>query len=140
MALGIVPIAGLRNAIATLVLLRPCLGGDTVSGSRDARGPMAKKSQILRDKHRKKLIDKYAERRAELRQRLNDRSVSVEEKLQIQEAFAKLPRNSCPTRLNRRCEISGRSRSYYRKFGISRIALRDLALRGHLPGMRKSSW
>ena len=101
---------------------------------------MAKTSQILRDKRRKTLIAKYAERRADLRKRLNDRRVSMEEKLQIQEAFAKLPRNSCPTRLNRRCEISGRSRSYYRKFGVSRIALRDLALRGHLPGMRKSSW
>jgi small subunit ribosomal protein S14 len=101
---------------------------------------MAKLSQVLRDKRRKKLIAKHAERRAELRKRLNDRRVSIEEKLQIQEAFAKLPRNSCPTRLNRRCEISGRSRSYYRKFGVSRIALRDLALRGHLPGMRKSSW
>jgi small subunit ribosomal protein S14 len=101
---------------------------------------MAKTSQILRDKHRKALIAKYAERRADLRKRLNDRRVSMEEKLQIQEAFAKLPRNSCPTRLNRRCEVSGRSRSYYRKFGVSRIALRDLALRGHLPGMRKSSW
>jgi small subunit ribosomal protein S14 len=54
--------------------------------------------------------------------------------------FAKLPRNSCPTRLNRRCRISGRARSYYRKFGISRIALRELALKGQLPGMRKSSW
>ena len=95
---------------------------------------------MLRDKRRKALIEKYAERRAELRKRLNDREVSIEEKLQIQEAFAKLPRNSCPTRLNRRCEISGRSRSYYRKFGVSRIALRDLALRGQLPGMRKSSW
>ena len=101
---------------------------------------MAKSSQILRDKRRKKLIEKYAERRAGLRQRLNDRNVSIEEKLEIQQAFAKLPRNSCPTRLNRRCELSGRSRSYYRKFAVSRIALRDLALRGQLPGMRKSSW
>jgi len=101
---------------------------------------MAKKSQVLRDERRKKLIAKYAERRAELRERLNDRNVSIEEKLEIQEAFAKLPRNSCPTRLNRRCEVSGRSKSYYRKFGISRIALRDLSLRGQLPGMRKSSW
>ncbi len=101
---------------------------------------MAKRSQVLRDKRRKVLIEKYAERRAELRKRLNDREVSIEEKLQIQEEFAKLPRNSCPTRLNRRCEISGRSRSYYRKFALSRIALRDLALRGQLPGMRKSSW
>ena len=80
------------------------------------------------------------ERRAELRKKLNDQKVSMEEKHQIQEAFAKLPRNSCPTRLTRRCSISGRSRSYYRKFDISRIALRDLALKGMLPGMRKSSW
>ncbi len=101
---------------------------------------MAKLSQVLRDKRRKVLIAKYAERRADLRKRLNDRRVSIDEKLQIQEEFAKLPRNSCPTRLNRRCEISGRSRSYYRKFAVSRIALRDLALRGQLPGMRKSSW
>jgi small subunit ribosomal protein S14 len=101
---------------------------------------MAKTSQIVRDRRRKILIEKYAERRAELRQKLKDRNVSIDEKLEVQEAFAKLPRNSCPTRLNRRCAISGRSRSYYRKFGISRIALRELALRGQLPGVRKSSW
>ena len=101
---------------------------------------MAKTSQVLRDKRRKKLIDKYAEKRAGLRKKLNDRNVSIEEKFAVQEAFAKLPRNSCPTRLNRRCLISGRARSYYRKFAISRIAMRDLALRGQLPGMRKSSW
>ena len=101
---------------------------------------MAKTSQIHRDLKRKALIAKYAETRAELRRKLNDPNVSIEEKLQVQEAFAKLPRNSCSTRLNRRCEISGRSRSYYKKFGISRIALRELALRGQLPGMRKSSW
>ena len=101
---------------------------------------MAKLSQVLRDQRRKRLIEKYAERRSELRKKLKDQHLSVDEKLQVQEQFAKLPRNSCPTRLNRRCAISGRSRSYYRKFGISRIALRDLALRGQLPGMRKSSW
>jgi small subunit ribosomal protein S14 len=101
---------------------------------------MAKLSQVLRDKRRQKLIAKHAEKRAALRKRLNDANVSIEEKLQIQEQFAKLPRNSCPTRLNRRCAVSGRARGYYRKFGISRIALRDLALRGQLPGVRKSSW
>ena len=101
---------------------------------------MAKTSQIYRDRKRKALIAKHAEKRRELRRKLNDANVSIEEKLAVQEAFAKLPRNSCPTRLNRRCEISGRSKSYYRKFGISRIALRELALRGQLPGMRKSSW
>ncbi|MBW2267373.1 MAG: 30S ribosomal protein S14 [Deltaproteobacteria bacterium] len=101
---------------------------------------MAKSSQINRDNRRKALIAKYAERRAELRKTLKDQNASIDEKLEAQEQFAKLPRNSCPTRLNRRCAISGRSRSYYRKFDISRIALRDLALAGMLPGMRKSSW
>ncbi len=101
---------------------------------------MAKLSQVLRDRRREKLIEKHAATRRELRKRLKDATVSIDEKLEIQQKFAKLPRNSCPTRLNRRCRISGRSRSYYRKFGISRIALRDLALKGQLPGMRKSSW
>jgi small subunit ribosomal protein S14 len=101
---------------------------------------MAKKSQINRDNKRKALIAKYSERRAELRKQLNDRSVSVEDKIKVQEAFAKLPRNSCPTRLNNRCSVSGRSKAYYQKFGISRIALRELALTGQLPGVRKSSW
>ncbi len=101
---------------------------------------MAKKSQVNRDRKRRSLIDKHAAKRAELRKKLNDPNISIEEKLEVQDAFAKLPRNSCPTRLNRRCEVSGRSKSYYRKFGISRIALRDLTLRGQLPGMRKSSW
>ena len=101
---------------------------------------MAKKSQVNRDNRRKKLILKYAARRAELRVRLKDPEVSIEEKIDIQEKFAKLPRNSCPTRHNNRCRLSGRSKAYYRKFGISRIALRDLALRGQLPGVRKSSW
>ena len=101
---------------------------------------MAKLSQVLRDQRRIRLIEKYAAKRAELRKRLNDANVSIEEKLEIQQQFAKLPRNSCATRLNRRCKISGRSRGYYRKFGISRIAFRELALKGQLPGVRKSSW
>ena len=101
---------------------------------------MAKLSQVLRDEKRKKLIAKYAEKRAALRKRLNDANVSIEEKFEIQQQFAKLPRNSCPTRLNSRCKVSGRSRGYYRKFGVSRIAFRELALKGQLPGVRKSSW
>jgi small subunit ribosomal protein S14 len=101
---------------------------------------MAKTSQVFRDRRRKTLIQKYAAKRAELRKRLKDRNTSMEEKLQVQEAFAKLPRNSCPTRLKRRCQLTGRPRAYYRKFGVSRIALRDLALRGQLPGVRKASW
>ena len=101
---------------------------------------MAKTSQVLRDQRRIKMIKKYAERRAALRKKLQDPNVSIDDKLEAQKKFAKLPRNSCPTRLKRRCRITGRSRAYYRKFGISRIALRDLALKGQLPGVRKSSW
>ena len=101
---------------------------------------MPKLSQKLRDERRKAMIDKYAERRAELRKRLKDANVSMEEKDEIQAAFAKLPRNSCPTRLTRRCRVTGRARAVYRKFGVSRIMLRDMGLRGELPGLRKSSW
>lgn len=101
---------------------------------------MAKTSQVLRDRRRKKLITKHAAKRAVLRNILKDANASMDDKLEAQDKFAKLPRNSCPTRLNRRCEVSGRSHAYYRKFGISRIALRDLALKGQLPGVRKSSW
>jgi small subunit ribosomal protein S14 len=101
---------------------------------------MAKKSQVLRDQGRAKLVAKYAEKRGELRKRLADQNLSLEEKLEVQEAFAKLPRNSCPTRITRRCRITGRSHAVYRKFGVSRIMLRELTLKGELPGMRKSSW
>jgi small subunit ribosomal protein S14 len=101
---------------------------------------MAKKSQVLRDQSRAKLAAKHAARRAELRKRLKDQSLSMEEKLAVQEAFAKLPRNSCPTRITRRCRLTGRSHAVYRKFGVSRIMLRELTLKGELPGMRKSSW
>ena len=101
---------------------------------------MAKKSQINRDNRRLQLIKKYAARRAELRKVLKDANMSIDQKLDAQVAFAKLPRNSCPTRKNNRCAVSGRSKAYYNKFGISRIALRELALRGQLPGVRKSSW
>ena len=101
---------------------------------------MPKLSQKLRDERRARLIKKYAARRAELRSKLNDPSLSTGDKIEIQAEFAKLPRNSCPTRLTRRCRITGRSRAVYRKFGISRIAMRELGLRGELPGLRKSSW
>ncbi|MEN8181188.1 MAG: 30S ribosomal protein S14 [Myxococcota bacterium] len=101
---------------------------------------MPKLSQKLRDERRARLIKKYAERRAELRRKLKDQSIAPGEKLDLQTEFAKLPRNSCPTRLTRRCRLTGRARAVYRKFGISRIAMRELGLRGELPGLRKSSW
>jgi small subunit ribosomal protein S14 len=101
---------------------------------------LAKLSQVLRDQHRKQLIQKHAAKRSALRKRLKDPNASIDDKLEAQAAFAKLPRNSCPTRLKRRCAVTGRARGYYRKFGISRITMREMALRGQLPGVRKSSW
>ena len=101
---------------------------------------MAKTSQIHRDLQRKKLIAKHAAKRLELRTKLKDQNLPIEEKIAVQTAFAKLPRNSCPTRKNNRCVLTGRSRGFYKKFGLSRIMLRELALAGQLPGMRKSSW
>ncbi|MCA9693273.1 MAG: 30S ribosomal protein S14 [Myxococcales bacterium] len=101
---------------------------------------MAKLSQVLRDNKRDKLIEKYAEKRAALRKRLRDPNIDVEEKFVISAQLNALPRNSCPTRKTRRCVLSGRSHAVYRKFGLSRIALRDLALRGEIPGVTKSSW
>ena len=101
---------------------------------------MAKTSQIHRDLKRKVLIAKFADKRAELRAKLQDPAVSIDDKIAAQASFAKLPRNSCPTRKNNRCALTGRSRGYYKKFGISRIMLRELGLAGQLPGLRKSSW
>ena len=101
---------------------------------------MAKVSQIHRDRRREKLIQKYAERRAVLRKQLKDPTLDYDQKQAAQAAMDKLPRNSCSARLTRRCQISGRSHAVYRKFKLSRIALRDLALEGKIPGMTKSSW
>ena len=101
---------------------------------------MAKKSQVNRDNLRKELIEKHSARRAELRKTLRNPNATMDEKVEAQQGFAKLPRNSCPTRKNNRCILTGRSKAYYNKFGVSRIALRELALRGQLPGVRKSSW
>ena len=101
---------------------------------------MAKLSQTLRDQKRVRLMKKFAARRSELRAKLQDPNASLEEKFAAQESFAKLPRNSCKTRQSRRCRITGRSHAVYRKFGVSRIMLREMALRGELPGVRKASW
>jgi small subunit ribosomal protein S14 len=101
---------------------------------------MAKLSQVLRDKKRDKLISKFASRRAELRDKIKDPKVEPEEKFALMAQLAKLPRNSCPTRKTRRCMLTGRSKAVYRKFGLSRLMLRQLGLQGDLPGVTKSSW
>jgi small subunit ribosomal protein S14 len=101
---------------------------------------MPKLSQQLRDQRRASLIKKHSGKRAELRKVLRDPNASFEDKLAAHEGFAKLGRNSCSARLKRRCRVTGRARGYYRKFGLSRIAMREMALRGELPGVRKASW
>ena len=101
---------------------------------------MAKKGDIERNRKVKRLVAKYAGRRARLKAILRDSERSNEEKFQARLKLAQLPRNSAPTRIRNRCELSGRARGYYRKFRLSRIWLREMALRGHIPGMVKSSW
>ena len=101
---------------------------------------MAKISMIERQKKRQALVARYAARRAELKAVARNESLPMEERFKAQLKLAKLPRNSSATRLHNRCEVTGRPRSYYRKLRMSRIALRDLASKGQIPGMVKSSW
>ncbi len=101
---------------------------------------MAKTSKIAKNNKRKVLIDRYAERRAELIKIIKDPEASYEDKREAYAAIAKMPRDASATRYRNRCNVSGRPRAYFRKFGLSRIALRDMAHRGELPGIRKASW
>ena len=101
---------------------------------------MAKLSQINRNRKREKLVARYAGKRAALKAKADDMSVAPEERFAARMKLAKLPRNSAPTRLHNRCDMSGRSKGYYRKVRVSRIALRDLANFGQVPGMTKASW
>lgn len=101
---------------------------------------MAKKSAIQREKRREALAKRYAARRARLKAVATDREASPEERFQAYLKLAELPRNSARNRQRNRCLLTGRSRGYYRKLKLSRIALRDLASVGQIPGMVKSSW
>ena len=101
---------------------------------------MAKKSAIERNKKRTRLAKKFAAKREELKAQAKDQSLSPEERFNARIKLAQLPRNSAPVRIRLRCRLSGRPRGNYRKFQISRIALRELALAGEIPGMVKSSW
>ncbi len=101
---------------------------------------MAKKSVIERNKKRMRLVGKYAAKRAKLKAMAKDPLLSPEEHFSARIKLAMLPRNSSPVRVRLRCEITGRPRGNYRKFRLSRIALRELASRGQIPGMVKSSW
>lgn len=101
---------------------------------------MAKLSQINRNKKREKMVAQYAVQRAALKAKADDMKVSPEERFEARLKLAKLPRNSSKVRIHHRCEMSGRSKGYYRKVKLSRIALRDLANFGQIPGMTKASW
>ena len=101
---------------------------------------MAKKSAVERNLKRQRLAAKYAAKRAELKVVARDTSKPVEERFSAQLKLAGLPRNSAPTRVRNRCQVTGRPRGYYRKLKMSRISLRQLASHGLIPGMVKSSW
>ncbi|MCE0506779.1 MULTISPECIES: 30S ribosomal protein S14 [unclassified Roseivivax] len=101
---------------------------------------MAKKSMVEREKKRQRLVAKYAEKRAALKEIANDEAKPMEERFKARLKLAELPRNSSPTRLHNRCQLTGRPHAYYRKLKISRIMLRNLGSQGLLPGMVKSSW
>ena len=101
---------------------------------------MAKKSSIEKNQRRTKMSKATAPRRARLKALARDRNAAPEDRFEAQLKLARLPRNSSATRVRNRCALSGRPRGYYRKFGLSRIAVRELASSGQIPGMVKSSW
>ena len=101
---------------------------------------MAKTSSIEKNKRRRKMVARLANKRAELKNVAKDQSLTLEERFQARLKLAELPRNSSAVRIRNRCEITGRPRGYYRKLKISRIALRDLGATGMIPGLVKSSW
>jgi small subunit ribosomal protein S14 len=101
---------------------------------------LAKKSMVARDRKRAQIIGRYAERRATLKAVINDRSADPEQVEAAVIALQKLPRDASPSRYQRRCRISGRPHSVYRKFGLGRNKLREAVMRGDVPGVVKASW
>jgi small subunit ribosomal protein S14 len=101
---------------------------------------MAKKSAVEKNQRRRRMVARYATKRAELRAIVRDRSREPDERFEATLALAKLPRNSAKSRVRNRCALSGRPRGFHRKFGLSRIALRDLGSTGQIPGLVKASW
>ncbi|NLF53175.1 MAG: 30S ribosomal protein S14 [Thauera phenolivorans] len=101
---------------------------------------MAKLALINREEKRRKLADKYAAKRAALVAQVNDTTLSDEERMSARLALQQLPRNANPTRQRNRCSLTGRPRGVFRKFGLCRNKLREMAFRGEVPGMTKASW
>lgn len=101
---------------------------------------MAKKGKIEHNDKRKKMVTKYATLRSELKKVISNPRTPEEERQEAVRRLAALPRNSSATRVRNRCRITGRPRAYYRKFQLSRVAIRDLGLRGEIAGLTKASW
>lgn len=101
---------------------------------------MAKKSMINREVKRKKVVDKYAKKRAELKKAIINANLNEEEREAARMKFHALPRNASPCRLHNRCSLTGRPRGYYRKFALGRNKLRETAMQGLVPGLVKASW
>ena len=101
---------------------------------------MAKQSSIQKNINRKKIVDKFSNKRDSLKKKIMQKDLSIEERFKIQSKLNDLPRNSSRIRVRNRCKITGRTRGVYRKFGLSRIKIRELSMSGSLPGVVKSSW
>ena len=101
---------------------------------------MAKTSSVEKNNHRKALVKKFAGKRARLKAIAQNKTLPMEERFAAQLKMAALPRKSAPGRVRNRCEVTGRARAYYRKVKMSRLALREMANQGLIPGMTKSSW
>ena len=101
---------------------------------------MAKKSMLMRQRHRQQAVKRYAAKRAELKELIRDPKISEDDKLEAQKKLQKLPRDASPIRLRNRCALTGRPHGFYRKFGLSRTKLRETTMRGEIPGVRKASW
>ena len=101
---------------------------------------MAKASSVQKNILRQKLIEKFKEKRSNLKNKIRDKNISIEDRIKFQNKLNDLPRNSSSIRYRNRCKLTGRARGNYRKFGLSRIKVRELSMTGDLPGMIKSSW
>jgi len=101
---------------------------------------MAKTSSVEKNKHRRHMAKKFAGKRERLKAVIMSKETSIEERFEATLKLAALPRNSAKIRIRNRCEVTGRPRAYYRKLKMSRVALRELASKGFIPGMVKSSW
>jgi len=101
---------------------------------------MAKKSMLMRQRHREKAVKRYAAKRAELKELIRNPRTSDDAKAEAQKELQQLPRDANPIRLRNRCALTGRPHGVYRKFGLGRTKLRETTMRGEIPGLRKASW